>query len=116
MAFSVPSAVSADANNIQIQLPANGDRDWGTNLRDLAWVKLANHDHDTAGGQPIAGGALAADSITGPKILLANNTYLRWKNAAASATDVIKLNASDKVEIAQDISLLVMVNNTYILE
>lgn len=111
MSFSVPAAVSADSNNIQIQLPASGDRDWGTNLRDLAWVLLANHDHGTAGGQPISGTSLSADSVTGAKILLDNAQYLRWKNSSAVATNVIRLASDDKIEVAVDVDLLIMSNN-----
>ena len=118
MAFSVPSAVAADADNIQIQLPASGDRDWGTNLRDLCFVKLANHDHSGSGkGKKLPAGSIAASSVTGAEILLNNDTYLKWKDSAGSAVNVMKLNATgggtpdNRVEIDVDIDKLIMSNN-----
>lgn len=110
MAFSTIPGL--DADDISIQLPASGDTDWATNLRDLAFKVIAQHDHSGSGsGQPISGTGLAADSVTGAKILLDNDQYLRWKNAGGTATNVIKLAADDKIELAQQIDVLNLSNN-----
>ena len=110
MAFTVIPGLAAD--DISIQLPAQGDTDWAVNLRELAFKKIAQHDHSGSGnGQPIAGSGLAADSIIGNKILLNNAEYLRWKNAAGTATDIIRFAADDKIELAQQIDLLNLSNN-----
>lgn len=113
MAFSVIPGLNAD--DISIQLPAQGDKDWAINLRDLAFKKIAEHDHSGSGkGQPITATGLANDSIVGTKILLDNGQYLRWDNAAGTATNVIRLASDDKVEIAQQVDVLTLSNNTYL--
>jgi hypothetical protein len=113
MAFSVIPGLAAD--DIEIQLPAQKDTDWAINLRDLAFKKIAQHDHSGSGnGQPLTGNSLSNNSVIGAKILLENDEYLRWKNTSAVATNVMKLAADNKIEIEQQIDKLIMGNNVYI--
>jgi len=113
MSFSViPGLTTAD---IQVQLPAQGDTDWAINLRDLAFKLLAQHDHTGSGnGRNITTNAIAANAVTGAKILLANNESLNAQDSTSAEVPLLKLAADDKIEIEQDIDILNMSNNTYI--
>tara|TARA_R110000803_G_scaffold10803_4_gene32839 strand:- start:351 stop:1181 length:831 start_codon:yes stop_codon:yes gene_type:complete len=113
MAFSSIPGLAAD--DISIQLPAQGDQDWAINIRDLAFKKIAQHDHSGSGnGQPVASSGIANDSVNGTKILLGNDTYLRWQNSSAVATNVIKMAADDKLEFALQVDLFNMSNNVFL--
>lgn len=113
MAFSLIPGL--DSNDIQVQLPAAGDTDWATNIRDLAFLLLAEHDHTTAKGQPIGTTALTADGVTGAKILLANGESLRAKNGSAVATNIFNYDddgsGSDKILLEEQ---LVIENNVMV--
>ena len=95
-----------------LTFPVNGEKNWDVWV-ETAIQALLDHDHSTnSKGEEISNAAIAADTITADKLLFNNNTYLRWKNSSAVATDVIKLNASDQVEVDPDIAKLILVNNT----
>ncbi len=80
--------------------PSAGDTNWHS-VVDLIYTKISAHDHTGSGmGLQIATGALASDSVTAPKILLANNAALRARNAAASAdVNLLKLSTGDITQL-----------------
>lgn len=49
---------------------------------------------------------LADDNVTGQKILLVNNTFLRWKEVGGSAYGVLKLDDSDQTVLQSPNNLL----------
>jgi hypothetical protein len=58
-------------------------------------------------GSKAAGGSIAPNSIDGADIRLANDQYLRWRNAADSGDiNVIKVNASDQTVIESSLNII----------
>jgi hypothetical protein len=112
----MPYITLGTASQLTIKVPTIGSTDWGDTLRTDTFLKIAQHDHTGSGsGSQISTGALAADSVTGPKILLANDSYLRGRNNANSANiDTIKVNTSDKIATGADFANIAMINDTYI--
>ena len=103
------------AADIQVQLPAQGDTDWAINLRDLAFKLLAQHDHTGNGnGRKIDTNAIEPEAVDDTKILLNNNGSLNSLSNTSSTIPILKLSATNKVEIETDIDVLNMSNNTYI--
>ena len=87
---------------LQIEIPTRSSTGWDERLRTNTFLKIAQHDHSgTAGmGVAIATAAIAADAVTGLKILLANDQYLRGRNAANSADiNIIKVNTSNTLTL-----------------
>lgn len=107
----MPFITLGTASELQIQVPTVGTTDWGDTLRTQTFLKIAQHDHTGSGnGANIAGGALAADSITGAKIRLDNNEFLKARNAGDTANiDIIKVGTTDHLELGAPFK-----NNTYI--
>lgn len=121
---------------VTVYIPEDGDANYvtGSTSHRQAQVNLADHDHTGAGkGNPIGTTGIANSAVTTAKIangavtaaklgtditiaVIANNTYIKWRNAASSAdVNGIKLNASDQIEIDPVISLIRLVQNTYLL-
>lgn len=112
----MPYITLGTSSQLTIKVPTIGSTDWGDTMRTDTFLKLAQHDHTGSGsGTQIATGALAADAVTGPKILLANDQYLRGRNQANSADiNIVKVNTSDKIATGADFANLAMINDTYI--
>lgn len=53
----------------------------------------------TASGPGAAAATISNDAVTGAKILLNNNEYLRAKNSGGVSTDLMKLNASNQLDL-----------------
>ena len=94
------------SSGLTIKVPTRGTVNWDEVMKDDTFQKISEHDHTGSGkGLQIASGAIADDAITSPKILIANDTYIRMKNLAGTATNIFKFNALDKLEISQEVDL-----------
>ena len=90
------------SSQLQLSIPTRGTTGWDESLRTNTWLKIAQHDHSGVSGMGVAisTSALAADSVTGTKIRLDNDQYLRGRNAANSADiNIIKVNSSDTLTL-----------------
>jgi len=101
---------------LQIKVPTQGTTDWASTMQTDTFLKLAQHDHSGSGnGTQLSTGSIAADAITGAKIRLANDEYLRARNNADSANlNLLKANTSDKIVFNTDIATIALTNNTYL--
>ena len=58
------------SGGLQLVIPTNGTRNWGTVLRNSTWTKINNHNHTGSGqGVQIPTGGIADDAINEDKIL-----------------------------------------------
>lgn len=77
---------------------------------------MAQHDHTGSGnGSQLGTGSLQADAVTGAKLRLDNDEYLRGRNNADSANiNILKVNTSDLIELGATVNNFNIKNNTYI--
>jgi hypothetical protein len=75
-------------------------------MKTDTFQKIAEHDHTGAGkGKQIGTGALVADGVTGAKIRLDNQEYLRGRNQADSANiDMFKIDGGDEINVGATIT------------
>ena len=94
-------------NQLQLQIPTENTKDWGTNLKDNFVIKLVEHDHSGNGkGAPLGISSFADNVINDVKIRLRTNNYLRSRNAANTGdVNVIKANGSNNIEIGDATAL-----------
>ncbi len=87
------------ALGLNFDAPSKGDTDWDATMATKD-TKLSLHDHTGGGlGNQIVEDALATDSVTGAKILLANNQSLRARNAADSAdVNLFRLSTGNLID------------------
>ena len=87
-------------------------------MRTDTFLKIAEHQHTgSADGAQLSTGSIAANAITGAKIRLANNEYLRSRNAAGSDDiNALKINASDKIELGAEIGVAPSLINNIALQ
>ena len=87
-------------------------------MRTDTFVKIAEHDHSGSGnGTQLGTGSIAADAITGAKIRLDNDEYLRSRNFANSADiNMIKIDTADKLVVNPEISAVVKLSNNIALQ
>lgn len=80
------------------------------------FLKIAQHDHTGSGnGSQLGTGSLQADAVTGAKLRLDNDEYLRGRNNADSANiNILKVNTSDLIELGATVNNFNIKNNTYI--
>ena len=105
------------AGELQIVVPTNGTTGWGDTMRTSTFLKIAQHDHTGSGkGNQLGTGSLLADAVTGAKIRLDNDEYLRARNAANTANvDLFKLDTNNDLYVDAELSKLLLKNNTYLL-
>ena len=98
-----------------LELPTRRTQNWNDNYLTNFTTPITQHDHTGSGkGRLIATAAISANAINGTKILLANDEYLRGRNNADSANvNIIKVNASDKIELGVDLANNNIINDTY---
>lgn len=94
---------------LELTIPTNGTRNWGTTVFNTTWTKISQHQHTGSGdGQQMVTNSIANDAITGAKIRLDNDEWLRWRNAADSAdVNVLKLDSSDQIQLGNSSELLI---------
>lgn len=107
----MPYVTLGTASQLQIQVPTVGSTNWGDTLRTQNFLLIAQHDHTGSGnGTQISTGALAADAVTGAKLRLDNNEYLRARNAADTANiNIVRIGTTNHIELGAPFK-----NNTYI--
>jgi len=112
----MPYIILGTSDQLQIQTPTQGTTDWASTLQTQTFLKIAQHDHSGSGnGSQLGSGSLLADAVTGAKIRLANDEYLRARNNADSANlNLLKANTSDKIVFGTDIADINLTNNTYL--
>jgi len=112
----MPYLTLGSASQLQIKVPTNGTTDWGDTLKTDTFQKIAEHNHTGSGtGSQLGTGSIQADAIVGTKIRLANNEYLRARDAANSTdVNIVKVNATDQLEFATQIAIINLVNDTYL--
>lgn len=112
----MPYVTLGASTELQIKVPTNGFTGWGDTMRTDTFLKIAQHNHTGSGnGSQLGTGSLLADAVTGAKIRLDNDEYIRARNAADSANiNVLKIDTNDQLYIDPQISKLLMKNNTFI--
>jgi len=85
-------------------------------MKTDTFQKIAEHDHTGSGkGTQIGTAAIVADAVTGAKIRLDNDEYLRGRNFADSDNlSIVKVNASDLMEFGLTANNFNIKNNTFI--
>lgn len=112
----MPYITLGAASELQIKVPTIGSTGWADTLRTDTFLKIAEHNHTGSGnGSQLGTGSILADAITGAKIRLDNNEYIRARNAADSANiNLIKVDANDDAYIDPDLAKLNLKNSTYL--
>lgn len=88
-------------SQLQLVIPVALSTDWSTTIRNNCYQKIVEHDHTGSAGRGVklTAASFENDTITGAKILMDNNEYIRGRNAADSADkDIVKVNASDELQ------------------
>ena len=101
------------ANQLIIKVPTLGSTDWGDTMRTDTFLKIAEHNHSGSGnGSSVGTLGITADAVTGAKIRLDNDEYLRGRNFANGANiELIKVNTSDKMATGVDFANVAIINN-----
>ena len=91
---------------LSLTIPTNGTRNWATLIKNGAWIPISQHAHTGSGdGNPIGSAGIAADAITGAKIRLDNDEWLRARNAADSGDiNILKVDADDNLQFGANIA------------
>lgn len=94
------------SGGLNFQYPTDGTKNYGATMVST-WNAISAHDHTGSNkGLQLGTNALQANAVSGAKIRLANNEYLRARNAAGSAdVNLFKFNASNELQLSR--SLLV---------
>jgi len=101
------------SSQLQLSYPTVGTTSWASTLQTDTFLKIAQHDHTGSGNGSVLGtGSIAADAITGAKIRLDNDEYLRGRDFAdADNIDIIKVNSSDLLELGATVNNFKIKNN-----
>jgi hypothetical protein len=104
------------ASQLQIKVPTIGTTDWADTMRTDTFLKIAQHDHSGSGnGSQLGTGSILADAITGAKIRLDNDEFLKSRNAADSANvNILKVDVNDEIFFGADVSQLILKHDTYL--
>lgn len=87
------------SSGVTMTIPTRGETNWDALIKSSCFIPISDHDHTGGGnGVQLSGSSFQADSITGTQIRYANNTFIRWRNAANNADiNVIKVDTADIV-------------------
>lgn len=87
------------SNGLTLTLPSAGSTNWADTFHDNFAVPISGHDHTGGGkGVQIGTNAIASNAVNQSKIRLANDGYLRARNAANSGDiEICKVSAADKI-------------------
>jgi hypothetical protein len=105
------------SSELQIVVPTVGSTNWGDTMRTDTFLKIAQHQHTgAADGAQLGTGSIATDAITGAKIRLDNDEYLKARNAADSANiSILKVDTNDELYLSPLISNIRLKNDTYLV-
>ena len=112
----MPYLTLGSASQLTIKVPTAGSTDWAETMKTDTFQKIAEHNHTGSGtGSQLGAGSILANAISGSKIRLSNDEYLRARDAANSTDiNIVKVNTSDKAEFGVDIAILDLTNDTYL--
>jgi hypothetical protein len=104
----MPFITLGTSSQLQIKVPTRGSTGWDETMRTDTFLKIAQHNHTGSGnGEQLGTSAISADAITGAKIRLDNDEYLRGRNQADSADkNIIKVNTSDELEFGTTVGTI----------
>ena len=113
----MPFITLGTASQLQIKVPTIGSTDWADTMRTDTFLKIAQHQHTGAGdGAQLGTGSILADAVTGAKIRLANDEFLKARNAADSANiNIVKVDTNDDAYFEAEVANMVLKQNTYLL-
>lgn len=102
----MPFLTLGTASELQIKVPTKGTTDWADTMRTDTFLKIAEHTHSGSGdGAQLGTGSIVADAITGAKIRLDNDEYLKARNNADTANiSILKIDTGDELYINATIS------------
>jgi hypothetical protein len=105
------------SSQLQIKVPTIGSTDWADVMRTDTFLKIAQHQHTGSGdGSQLGTGSILADAVTGAKIRLDNNEFLKARNQLNTANiNMLKVNTSDDIEFEAEIAVAILKQNTYLL-
>lgn len=107
------------SGGLTLIIPSAGEKNWFNSFKTNFATPISEHQHTGGGdGLQLVTNSYAANSVTGAKIRLANNEYLRARNQANSADiDIVKVTTSDTVEFAATVAFanLRAANNAFIV-
>jgi len=97
---SICAAQVVISDGLTLTIPSPGSTNWAESFKDDFATPISGHDHTGSGdGVQLSTDAYTANSVTGAKIRLANEEWLRARNNAGSAdVDLLRLNSSDEAE------------------
>ena len=82
-----------------LTFPVAGEKNWDVWIETLVQA-LLDHDHSSnEKGREVPGGALTDATVTADKLLLNNNTYIRWKDDQAATKDIIGVDTSNNLTL-----------------
>ena len=82
-----------------LTFPVAGEKNWDVWIETLVQA-LLDHDHSSnEKGREIPGGAITDATVTADKLLLNNNTYIRWKDDQAATKDIIGVDTSNNLTL-----------------
>lgn len=104
------------ATQLQIKVPTIGSTDWADTMRTDTFLKIAQHQHTGSGdGSQLGTGSIVADAITGAKLRLDNDEYIRARNNADSANvNILKIDTNDDLFIDAEIAKILLKNASYL--
>lgn len=96
------------SSGLTIKVPTRGTTSWDETMRTDTFAVISSHDHTGSGnGKQLGTSSISADAITGAKIRLDNDEYLRGRNNADSANkSIIKVNTSDELEFGTTVGTI----------
>lgn len=104
------------ASQLTIKVPTQGTTSWASTMQTDTFLKIAQHDHTGSGnGSQLGTGSLQADAVTGAKVRLDNDEYLRGRNFADDGNiNIIKIDTNDLIALGATVANFKIKNNTYI--
>ena len=90
-----------NTNQLQLEIPTEDTKDWGTRLKDNFVIKIIEHDHSGNGkGVQLGITAFPDNLINDIKIRLRNDQFLRARNSSNTGdVNLIKANSSNNIEL-----------------
>lgn len=95
--------VLGSLNQLQLQIPTEGTKDWGNNLKDNFVIKIVEHDHSGNGkGAPLGINSFADNIVNDIKIRLRNDQFLRARNSSNTGDiNILKVAPNNAIEIGE---------------
>lgn len=101
---------------LYFKYPIAGTTLWASDIRDLLFLRLRDHDHSGNGlGKKLGPNAFDNDILDGSKFRLNNQQSLRSRNGAGNGDiNILKVTAQDLLEIITPVQQLTLANGASI--